>query len=624
VRDHDPKPVKEFRGTYDRGEPEAVPLTHFIDSLNIRFLDNGIETREGSVLDLATGFVPIRWAVYKRIGEAPRILILRNNGELYDSVDFAGQPTPPPFLTIPGMTDFACQVMFNRAYISPHDGVRGLAGQSVYVYDGTICRVAGGPAPSGFSLVVTESAISGGIEAGDHLFAVAYETISGFITAPGPTVFPKLTASGGFKADISNIPLGPSGTVARWILATKRLFQYNGNQNDQEYFFVPNGRIPNNTATTLTVDFFDADLVNSADILFDLLSTIPAGSFLSTYKGMLIVGGENTADSIFRASAPGSPEAFSAVDGFGTVDPGDVGGPLTNAAEYRGQLILCKNARSYVTTATTDGSGASYWPIDSVDQSAGAFIHGVAEVKEKRTNILDAIVTADPTGLHLFRGSFAQQELTFNVQAIWERITEAAYKTVQVVIDSKLKKIYVSVPLDGAMSPSHILYGDYADGLDSENTCWTLWKYPAGVNSIGIYEEITGVTKLKFSVAGNNIYKMDDAALNDFGNAIDSMTKFALFRARDDESVCHFHAVRMRVVGSGVLQINIQNADKTINVDCPSLVLATSPGKSLTRIFNVVSEMASPRIRMNNINEKFKLTRFVMFVKTVWQSRSDA
>ena len=428
MRDHNPKPVKAFRGTYDQGEPEAVPIDHFIDSLNIRFLNNGIETREGSVLDLATGFVPKRWAVYKRIGEADRIIILRDNGELYDSYNFGLQPTPPPFLNIPGMTNFACQVMFNRAYISPHDGVRGLAGQHVYVYDGTICRLAGGIAPSGFTLGVNESAADGSIEAGDHLFAVAYETSSGFITAPGPTIFTTLTASGDKKANVFNIPIGPAGTVARWILATKRLFQYNGNQNDQEYFFVPNGRIGNNTATTLTVDFYDADLVNSADLLFDQLSTIPAGSFLSSYKGMLVVGGENTADAIFRASAPGSPEAFSAVDGFGTVDPGDTGGPLTNAAEYRSQLILFKNARSYVTSAASDGSGAAYWPIDSIDQSCGAFIHGVAKVKEKRTNILNAVVTANPTGLHVFRGSFSNPELTFNVQAIWERINEAAYK----------------------------------------------------------------------------------------------------------------------------------------------------------------------------------------------------
>lgn len=618
MRDHDPKAVKSFSGVYDRGEPESVPLDHFIDSLNVRFLDKGVETREGSSLDLTTAFVIKRYAVYKRIGEAARLLLLDGSGNLFDSTNLV-----TPILTIAAMTDFACQVLFNRAYISPHDGTRGLAGQTVYVYDGTTCRVAAGLPPSGFTLGITDSALSGSVEVGERLFAVAYETSSGFITAPGPTVFTLHTCPGAKKIDVSAIPVGPAGTVARWILSTQRLVNYNGNQNDQEYFFVPNGRIGNNVATTLTVDFFDADLVSSGDFLFDQLSTISAGSFLSTYKGMLIVGGENTADSVFRASVAGQPESHNAVDGFGIVDPGDAGGPLTNAVEYRSQLIITKNARAYVTLASSDGSGASFWAVDSIDGSAGAFIHGIAEVREKRTNLVDGILTADPTGLHLFRGTFAEKELTWKIEDIWQRITETAFNKVQVVVDSKLKKIYVSLPLDTATTCTHVLYGDYSNGLDSESISWTLWEFPNTVNSIGIFEETTGKLTMKFALTVNNLYKMNQASTSDFGNAIDSFIKFALFRAREDESICHFGGVRMRATGNGALQINVQDIDASVNVDCPSLVLSATPGRSLSRIFNVVSEYASPKIRVNSIDEKFRLTRFVMFVKTVWQSRSE-
>lgn len=617
MRDHDPKAVKSFDGVYDRGEPESVPLDHFIDALNVRFLDMGVETREGSTLDLTTAFVVKRYAIYKRIGEAARLLLLDGAGNLYDSTNLVA-----PILSLASMSDFACLTLFNRAYISPHDGVRGIGGQSVQVYDGTTCRQAAGLPPSGFTLLATESGLSGSIDIGERLFAEVYETSSGFITAPGPAIFPKLISTGGKKADISQISIGPAGTIARRIVATKRLVDYNG-QNNQAFFFVPNARIGNNISTTITVDFFDADLVSSADYLFDQLSSIPAGSFLSTFKGMLIVGGENIADSIFRASKPGEPESHDAVEGFGTVDPGDAGGPLTNAGEYRNQLIVTKGARAYVTQASSDGSGASFWPIDSIDQSAGAFIHGIAEVREKRTNLLDALMTADPTGLHVFRGSFADRELTWKIEAIWERITETAYNKVQVVVDSKLKRIYVTLPLDGAVTPTHILYGDYSDGLDHENIRWNLWKYPSSINSIGAFEETNGKVTMKFVLTTANVYKMDEAATNDFGNAIDSFVKLAMFRARDDESLCHFNGVRMRATGVGVLQINIQNLDATINVDAPSLVLSLNPGKSLNRIFNVTSEMVSPKVRVNGINEKFRITRFIMFVKTLWQSRSE-
>src|SRR5690606_12889657 len=120
---------------------------------------------------------------------------------------------------------FSAAQYFDRIYITPHNRITGIENEVVYVYDGTTCRQAGGIAPSG-SITVTNSTLSGNVEAGTHLIAVAFETESGFITRPGPSIYGQVLADGTHQIDISGIPIGPDGTVARHILATRRIPNY--------------------------------------------------------------------------------------------------------------------------------------------------------------------------------------------------------------------------------------------------------------------------------------------------------------------------------------------------------------------------------------------------------------
>src|SRR3954469_3177621 len=105
--DHDPITVQEFLGTFDRGDDDSVPAGYFRDSRNVRFITGGVKSREGTTLDITIASAK-RIAVYKRIGEAQRLLLLDATGQLFDSTNLV-----TPILSIAAMVDFSVEVMFN-------------------------------------------------------------------------------------------------------------------------------------------------------------------------------------------------------------------------------------------------------------------------------------------------------------------------------------------------------------------------------------------------------------------------------------------------------------------------------------------------------------------------------
>ena len=212
--------------------------------------------------------------------------MLDSNGNLFDATD----SLVVPILTIAAMTDFSATVLNDRVYISPHDGLRGLPGERVYVYNGSTIRPAGGSKPPAAPVVVTGG--PGNIELGVHCFTVVYESESGFVSGfPAGFIY---TANGSTCVNLSAIPIGPVGTIARHILATKTIIAFNGDSLNQQFFFIPNGTIADNTTTTLdNVNFYDSQLVEEATYVQDALDTIPAGVHISSYLGSLVVCGEN-------------------------------------------------------------------------------------------------------------------------------------------------------------------------------------------------------------------------------------------------------------------------------------------------------------------------------------------
>lgn len=615
MRDHDPLVITSFRGTFDRGEDDVCPIGYFLDSKNIRFLKGGVETRFGSTLSVTIASVR-RQAIYKIQGQAQRLLILDNTGKLYDSTNLG-----TPILNIATMTDFSMVTIFDRAYITPHNGITGLPGEKVYVYTGSgVARVGAGTAPSGFTLGAADSASSGSVEPGIHVFGVAFETASGFITAPGG--FKSFTSVGAKKVDLSLLPIGGSAIVARHIVATKKLETFSGDFDNQTYYFVPNGRVANNVDTTVTVDFFDADLQDNATYLLEEEPTIPAGVGIGLFRGRMIVWGEDANSAVVRVSAKGEPESFNSVEGFLTVNPGDSGGGVKNCTEYRNQLIICKSQRTYFSQ--DNDLEAAFWQVGSIDMSVGTECHGFGKSMDFGENIKDTLFVADRSGLILFVGTFSEQNvLTFNIDDIWSRINQPYFHTIEVAVDPIESHIYIAVPLDSSTTPNVILHGNYSEGLSVEAIRWTVWDFPSDTQSV-VVDVVNSVTVMKYGVLSGNVYAIDPAVSLDAGTAIESYVEFPFAPGgEDDDTVSHFTGVRLRVRGVGALQITGKGLDANETFTASSITLSTTPGKPYFKGFNLVSERCSIKLRMNLTSEKFTLTKFALFIAPLWEGRAE-
>lgn len=612
--DHEPTTIRRFGGIFNKGEDDSCPFDHFLDSRNVRFLNEGVKTREGASLSITLSAVE-RFAIYKRTGEATRLLLLDNTGKLWDSTNLAA-----PILNIAGMTDFSAVTLFNRAYITPHNGVRGLPGESVYVYDGTgVARLAGGVRPTGFVLGVADSGLSGNVEAGERVFAVAYETASGFITGPGPAVYTRHTSAGGFKLNITSIQAGPAGTVARHLLATKAITDYDGNQAVQTYFFIPGGAINDNVTTSLTVDFFDADLQEDATFLLEQLDTIPAGTFLTYYKAHLVVGGSNANEHTAYVSRAGEPESFNSVEGFLSVSPGDPDGGVKNAVEYRSLLYLLKSQSTHVTKDT--GDEAAFWEVDAVDPTIGTDPHGLLQVLDKNGNLMDFFLIADRTGIRVFNGIYGETPLTDKIQDIWYRINKNAFNKVQAGIDTVGCLIFATVPLDGAVESNTLIVGDYNEGLDPEHIRWDIWSFPNEPTCIAL--DVNNTTKevvFKYGSKTGNVYLLAVANTDDFGTAIDSWFKPGLQpQGGDDGGVYHCAGVRLRARGTGNLAVTGYDYQGN-STEFGSLALAGTVAEKTLPV-NLESEGLTFRFRVSNSGENFVVKKLVIFLQKIWESR---
>lgn len=614
IENHVPIKIEKFNGLFDRGPDESVPLDHFKTALNIAYDNGRVQSRSGSDLSLAIANV-VRFHVYKIEGTAPRLLILDSTGTLFDSL----RPTVP-ILSIPAMTDFSIETFYDRAYITPHNGITGLPGQNVYVYTGSdVARIAGSSAPFGFALGVATSAVSGHVEKGMHLFAVAYETVSGYVSGAGPEIFPQYDAPGAFKVDISNINVGPPGTVARHILATQIITDYNGDQNAYEFFFVPDGRLV--TGTTITVDFFDADLLRSADYLFEQLPVIPAGVGIGSYQGSMVVWGEDSNPSIVRVSKPGEPESFNAIEGYFLCDPSD-GGGVKNCVEFRQQLIAFKAQRSFVTQSASD-FGAIYWNVMSLDRSVGTEPFGIGKILETVGNTVDKFIIADRRGLLLYNGTF-DMDLTFKIADVWGRINKKFFYKIQVLIDPVQEKIYVAAPLDAATNNSHILYGDYSNGLDPTVIKWSIWTFPAAPNSIALdVDDLTEEAHLKYSHATGNIYVVGKPETNDYNNAFTQVWETGQLPPDTVGEVFHYGGARLRVSGTGGLTLVLTTLDGVRVLTNSAINLSQAPGVYPIRFFNAQSEQASLKGTLTAINQTFRMTRLYVFVRELWMTRPN-
>lgn len=626
MRDHKPITVLTPMGAFDRGGDanfDVAPLNYQTRCQNCRFTTlGGVGTREGSDIVISTGLAGIRrFKRYKRLNEADRFLVLDNTGKLFDS----SQGYITPILNIPSMIDFSLQVMFDRAYISPHNGLKGLPGEFVYVYEGTgLARKAGGAIPTGF-VIAAATGVAGKVERGQRAFAIIYETSSGHLTKAGPEPYVIYNhATGGFKVDLSNIQPGPAGTIYRHVVVTKAApTAWNGDVRQLELFFLPDTASKlNNVVTTYTADFYDSELVSSADFTRDELADIPAGLGLFEYHGRLGVHTFDNEESMVRFSEVGYPEAHNSLAGFIKVKP-QSGGRVTCCVEHRSSLYIHKDVRTFMTQDS--GSEPSTWaePIP-VDKARGTpSVAGSGNLLDEKGSSSDWFPVADRSGLYAFSGTYpgVEEALTYAIAGFWARINPLYWHLVQVKVDPILSRIYVACPLDTVTFNNCIMMGDYQRGINAQNMRWSLWFFPADPDSIELdLDYATKKTILFFADKDSGvIYQTEDGLTNDWNNAIDSFTITSGLGRNSTGNINHYTAVRSRIRGAGSVSITLVGPDgiKTETVSGWALVL--SPGGKYTRIINFEAEQLHVFLRCTALDNWFFWNELTVFSIPVWE-----
>ena len=604
------------------------PPEFALDCLNVEYMEKGVKTRAGfdSFLQ-ATGNwngKATRVYEYKKRGEASRLLILDDGGKIWDSLT----AMTTAVLDIATMTDFSAVTIFERVFITPHDGDVGLNNEDVYIYDGSsTARVAAGVAPSGYTLAVVDSAASGDVEEGTHLFSIAYETASGHITKFGLTgaEVKQYEAPGGKKADMTAIPVGPAGTAARHVIVTKILVDYDGNPDDKQWWFLPDGKIDGNATVVLAdISFFDSSLINSAERLMNQVATIPAGACITSFGSRMIVAGEAEANATARASEPGYPESISDLEGGIAVDPGDAGGAIHYMIEHRGILFFMKDHRTYASK--DNGAAPNTWNVIQVDAAQGTGVHGSGGVLDEKGQTMDQFLVCTRTGLQRFTGTYGDaRELSYVIEDIWQRINPLYFEKVHISVDPIKKRAYICVPLDSATEPSHILMCDFNEGLEWDKVKWAPWLFPKkGTTSWIETKYATRETQFKFGASDGGIYVRNTATLLDFGTAIESYYRSGFVTADPSGGVCHFHAIRARCVGSGNLDLTLYGEDDATTLSPVSITLAAAPGRELYRIFSFTNEKVSLKFGVNAASEWFDMSSLRIAGKLVWEEQAHS
>jgi hypothetical protein len=604
--------ITQFMGLYARGLADDCPPDHSPACQNVRFNRKGeVQTRDGSAISFNIG-TPVK-RMFAATFDHGIIIMLTCDG----AGNIYRQDTGAVLLNVPNMVDFAAINVFSFCLISPIlDG--GLS--SVYIWnpDTVPIRKAAG-LPPGSSFSAAESATIGNCDIGVHQFAVSFITNSGYTTQPGPLItgsFVSVTATstGGFSIDLTGIPLGPAGTVARQIFAT---------QADQDlFFFVPfNGLINDNTTTSLTVNFFDTDLAVSADALFDLLPVIPGGTFglaggMSFYHGRVFYfGGEFC---LIRATNAGDCESIDNVSGFIQI-PDQFDGNIVRGTCTLQDIIYFTKAVG-IFSVTDNGDVPSSWQIISVDAGVGSASQGMGTITLSQSALSQnqIILMADFGGLYSFTGSVQQPPLTWKINDLWNTLvlTTNITTTLNVAIDPYNKIIYI------CSAGIALIAGDYNDGLDSQNIKWTQYAFPFTPDSIGMLF-IQDLSDMEYRLrigSGNNIYKLNPGAVQDSGVAINSFYA-TYFLSPSLGALNIFRFIRFRATFPGTLNLLLSAQDNAFTLAPVAFTGGSIPGRDNTRETNFMDEKCSVQVGCNEGSDTFLLQRLDVFSKPRFNMR---
>ena len=84
------------------------------------------------------------------------------------------------------------------------------------------------------------------------------------------------------------------------------------------------------------------------------------------------------------------------------------------------------------------------------------------------------------------------------------------------------------------------------------------------------------------------------------------------------EEIVHYGGVRLRVTGSGNLDMQFLSLDDVDTQSLVPLAMSTTNAREPTRLANFISQRAMLKISSDVINEHFRISRIIIFAKPLW------
>jgi hypothetical protein len=449
----------------------------------------------------------------------------------------------------------------------------------------------------------------------------------GSFTVYGAFTPASVDADGTHSIDVSGIPTGPSYVKKRLILATRA--------DETEFFFVPNvpgshSELNDNTSTTTTIKFFDTDLVDSADYLFDVMEVIPSGSGMCKYRGRIILAGcfiPGNSERVFLSNI-NDPETFNFVSGYVQVQTERDGNTVTNCYVLRDTLYLAK----FVGTFATEDNGGepSTWAVSIIDAVVGAYAYGTSSftVSQLAPDTGDIVLLASRSGLYLFDGVMRRPELTYKIQNFWLRINFTAFSRVTVSHDPWNHLIYITCPIDDALEPDTLLVCDYSDGRDYQSVRWCKWRFHRDAACVGMAYFGSSISPTSYtlkvgSLNSSYLYSLTDNQKSDDGEIITFDYTPGPVCIKSGGVNC-YKMLGFRIPrGRGRLDMQLSGEDGSNPFQVPApLQMTVGPGKETQRGINYVNEKLTLKISGGKaLNDYMVLDRIDVWGLNLWPVR---
>jgi len=463
---HEKVTFTDFRGLFNRGNINAVPLTHAITAMDCVFNKNEVLTRgafKRSVNDGESIYLARDIFQYFLAGGGTSYLASAQNAGFSNIFDTSTIPPTSILIILDWDGRFSAVQVGTRVYIMPYS----LSTAKLYVWEvgGAEARLSSGAKPTVAPTAATGAVGNG--DAGFHAIQYAWETSTGFITGPSPAVV--YNSAGAVTIDVAAIANGPVGTIAKHVLMTKAKTTA-ALALTAEYFMV--GKISDNVTLTFNINKFDSELSSSADYLIDQLAEIPNARGVAYYENKLVVFGLREDRNLIKVSRPNEPESFDSVDGNIVLSP-KIRNGVYGVAEYHGLMyIFCAEK----TLVTQDSGGIpSEWDVSTVDSSVGIAVIEYLDMPSRAighyrgiigSTVDDVLIVGTNTGIRIFNGSYGDY-ITFNIES---QYTWSNWDNI--IIDVPNKRLFSYQ----TGSENTLLYGDYSEGLTGEAIKWSIWN----------------------------------------------------------------------------------------------------------------------------------------------------